>query len=109
MVERTPGRRLILVTVDNRSKKTLNSQIVAHVDKNSIIYTDCWKGYTGVKDIASEHKTVNHSKGFVNPVDGTHTNTIEGCWYAVKAQVPPRKSDKLEDRLISSKIYAFEK
>ena len=90
MVERTPRRRLILVVVDDRTKETLNSRIIAHVDENSTVHTDCWRGYTGVKDIVSEHRTVNHSRGFVNPIDGTHTNTIEGCWYAVKAQVPTR-------------------
>jgi transposase-like protein len=90
MVERTPRRRLVLLVVDNRTKETLSSRISKHVNENSTIHTDCWKGYIDVKNISFEHKTVNHSKGFVNPLDGTHTNTIEGCWYAIKAQVPVR-------------------
>ena len=90
MVERTKRRGLVLVVIDNRTKETLNSQTIAHVGKNSTIHTDCWKGYTDVKNIVSEHRTINHSRGFVNPVDETHTNTIEGCWYAIKMQVPVR-------------------
>ena len=90
MVEKTEKRRIVLAVVDNRTKGTLNSKIVAHVNGDSTIHTDCWKGYVDVKDICFEHKTVNHSKGFINPLDGTHTNTIEGCWYAIKAQTPVR-------------------
>ena len=90
MVEKSERRRIVLVVVDNRTKETLNSRIVTHVNKDSIVHTDCWKGYTNLKDLVFQHKTVNHSKGFINPIDGTHTNTIEGCWYAVKAQVPIR-------------------
>ena len=51
---------------------------------------NCWKGYINVKSISFEYKTVSQSKRFVNLLDGTHTNTIEGYWYTIKAQVPVR-------------------
>ena len=34
-----------------------------------------------------EHRTVNHSKEFVNE-DGDHTNRIEGHWRQAKAKMP---------------------
>jgi hypothetical protein len=33
---------------------------------------------------------VNHSQHFVNPEDGTHTNSIEGTWNGIKLKVSPR-------------------
>jgi transposase-like protein len=90
MVERTEKRRIILVVVDNRTKETLQSKIIGHVSNRSLVFTDCFKSYKNISVHFKEHRTVNHSKYFKNPVDGTHTNTIEGCWYAVKANIPNR-------------------
>lgn len=44
--------------------------------QNSIIYTHCWKGYSEVGVLGYQHKTVNHSKRFVDPILRVHTNTI---------------------------------
>ena len=33
------------------------------------------------------HKTVIHETHFVNPVDGTHTNSIENFWSNMKAKL----------------------
>lgn len=46
------------------------------------------KGYNKLNDHVYSHKIVNYSKNFVYPLDGTHTNTIEGTWFAVKVTVP---------------------
>ena len=54
------------VIIPNRSKNTLEKIIKDSVDKNSIICTDEWSGYKGLKNIYRKHCTVNHSKEFVN-------------------------------------------
>lgn len=69
--------------VKNRNKETLTNIIRDHVHPGSIIYTDCWKGYSDLKKYFI-HETVNHSKSFVNPLNGVHTNTIEGYWSILK-------------------------
>ena len=53
-----------------------------------------WKGYVGLKNTFTTHKVMNHSLGFKNPSDGTHANTIEGTWCAVKQQTPLRARTK---------------
>lgn len=90
MVERTERRRIVLVQVDNRSKNTLENHLTNRINSESTIITDCWKGYNGMNSNFSSHLTVNHSRGFVNRENNACTNTIEGTWFAVKAQVPVR-------------------
>lgn len=35
-----------------------------------------------LKKMLYKHSWVNHSKNFVDPDTGAHTNSIEGCWEA---------------------------
>ena len=49
--------------------------------------SDCWKAYYNLAKNGYEHRTVNHSKEFVND-DGDHTNRIEGHWRQPKANMP---------------------
>jgi transposase-like protein len=51
------------------------------VEKNSIFYTDEYVIYDYLnRHTDYEHKTVNHSAGEYALSDGTHVNTMEGCW-----------------------------
>ena len=79
---------------DDRTKPTLEEKINRYVNKKSIVHTDCWKGYNGLDEQNYIHKTVNHSVSFVNYENGTHTNTIEGNWSAIKIQTPLRGRNK---------------
>ena len=89
LVERTEKRKLILIPVKDRSKETLHGIIYKHVLKGTTIHADMWKGYDNLSDDYIL-KRVNHSEGFKNPDDGTHTNTIEGNWAPLKQYVPKR-------------------
>ena len=94
MVERTPERNIILIQVEKRNKETLHELIKRHVKKNSIIYTDKWKGYIGISELGYTHGVVNHSIGFIDESTGIHTNTIEGSWTAIKRTIPVRNRTK---------------
>jgi hypothetical protein len=50
-----------------------------------------WRGYASLDEIGYVHNTVNHSRCFVDPVTGTHTNTIEGAWCGLKVFFSPQQ------------------
>ena len=70
--------------VEDRTATTLEELIMENVRKGTTIHTDSWKGYYHVGEKGFTHKTVNHSKNFVNPEDGTHTQKIERFWRGLK-------------------------
>ena len=41
-----------------------------------------------------QHKMVNHSETYRDPITGAHTNMIEGTWNRIKSLVPPCKRRK---------------
>lgn len=91
-VERTQERKVFLMAVADRSADTLLGVLSRHVKPGSIVMTDLWRGYTGLGPwLNAEHRTVNHSEGFINPLDGTCTNTIEGTWNGLKLSIATRK------------------
>lgn len=99
-VERTSERKVFLVEVISRNKETLLEIIKRHVLPGSIIYTDLWKGYSGLENEGYEHFSVNHSIQFKVPGTNIHTNSIEGTWNGLKLQIRPRNRTKeVEDHL----------
>jgi hypothetical protein len=44
-----------------------------------------------------EHYTVNHTRYFLDPNSGVHTNAIEGTWNFIKQCVP--KADKNKEKI----------
>lgn len=79
-----------MLEVQNRDANTLTMLILKHVRRGSTIYTDGWGGYKHLRFFGYVHQKVLHNKNFVCPVTGTHTNTIEGTWSALKADIPKR-------------------
>jgi transposase-like protein len=101
-IERTEDKKCFVKIVENRTAETLHEIISNHVAPGSIVYTDCWRGYTGMEELNVTHRTVNHSEHFVDPDTGVHTNTIEGLWNGIKIGIPPknRKKDKITNHLL---------
>ena len=64
----------------------------------STIMTDCWAGYKNLQAIFPEycyaHLTVNHSRNFVDPVTGAHTQTIEAFWSVIKGRMQTQKLNR---------------
>ena len=49
--------------VPNCKKATLQDIILGKVSKNTVIYSDGWRGYNGLVDVGyDKHFRVNHSK-----------------------------------------------
>jgi ISXO2-like transposase domain len=94
LVEKTEARRICLIPVDFRNRETLEELLIRYVHKDSIIHSDCWKAYNHIKEYFSEHKTVNHSKFFKDPLTSVHTNTIEGNWSVIKERIHKTKRTK---------------
>ena len=70
--------------VADRTSKTLENILKENIKKSTTIHTDLWKGYINIEALGFIHKTVNHSKNFVDPIDGTHTQKIERFWRGIK-------------------------
>ena len=103
-VERTTDRKLFVVEVNNRNAQTLSEKIEQYVLHGSIIYTDCWRGYTFLDNNEHyTHQTVNHSVTFIDPITNVHTNTIEGTWSGLKNKIPKRNRtrDNLGNHILS--------
>lgn len=81
------SRKCFLVAVEKRDEATLLPIIKQHVLPGTTIVSDCWKGYINLDKNGFIHKTVNHSKEFVNS-EGEHTNRIEGHWRQAKSKLP---------------------
>ena len=75
------------IVVPDRTAKTLNDEIANHIKPGSIIHSDTWKSYEQIEKIPNRnytHFNVNHSKNFVNPETGSHTQSVERMWRDLK-------------------------
>ena len=97
-LERTEERRAFCVQVPCRDGETLERIISTFVAEGSIVYTDGWKGYTGIASNCNvQHYTVNHSRFFKDPDTGICTNGVEGLNCALKESV--LRQHRTEDRV----------
>ena len=69
---------------NHRDRHVLIPLIKRYVRPGTLIITDGWKAYLSFSNHGFIHEDVNHSRNFVDPTTGAHTNTIEGCWFHVK-------------------------
>ncbi len=73
--------------VPNVQKKTLQAIIRGKVSLDSVIHSDCWRGYNGLVDVGySKHLRVNHSED-VFAIGDIHINGIESFWSYAKRRL----------------------
>jgi transposase-like protein len=115
-VVRGDPKQCFLVYVEKRDKKTLIPHITTSILAGSTIMSDGWAAYNEIKNIwvvsgedagtiAYEHKVVNHSKHFKDPVTGACTNTVEGMWSHWKA--PHKAGRGTQRKLLTTYIDQF--
>ena len=74
--------------VPDCKKKTLQGIIFGKISKNTVIYSDGWRGYNGLVDVGyDKHFRVNHSKNEFSKKNGTHANGIESFWSFCKRRL----------------------
>jgi transposase len=80
------GGQIKATVLPGRHGPALNRQIVRWVHPESIIITDEWRAYNGLKAHFIDHSRINHASGIY--VEGsTHTNTIEGFFGHLKPSI----------------------
>ena len=82
-VERETGKFFVEL-VPNRSRETLERVLLRRVERGMTVYSDEWSSYRHISHLGLDHHTVNHSRNFVNPQNGVHTQTVESLWNRLK-------------------------
>lgn len=87
----TPAK-VFLSIVENRKSSTLIPIIESICRPGTIIHSDQWSSYRSLSNnIRFTHHTVNHSRNFVDPIYGIHTQNIESYWNKVKLRIKNSK------------------
>lgn len=79
MMER--GGSVRAMVLDNRKKKTLQSNVKEHIEAGAAIFTDELKSYDGLES-EFQHQVINHAVEYVN--GNVHTNAMENFWSLLK-------------------------
>ena len=77
------------IVVPERTAPTLLKEIPNHITLGSIIHSDSWSSYSKIEEIDGKNYThfwVNHSKNFINPENGSHTQSVERMWRDLKVK-----------------------
>jgi transposase-like protein len=82
MLER--GGRVKAKVVSHPTQSILQGEIRDHVQPGSIVYTDEWNSYRGLKP-EYVHQVINHSEAYVK--GNVHTNNIENYWSLLKRTI----------------------
>lgn len=76
------GGRVYTKIIQDASGSTLIPIIESKVVPDSIVYSDCWKGYNTLDVSEFKHYRINHSKLFADKQN--HINGIENFWNQAK-------------------------
>ena len=79
--------RVYTELIPNAKSETLRKVIRGKVSLESIVFTDGWRGYSGLLDMGFEkHFRIDKSKSFSNQ-NGVHINGIESFWSFTKRRL----------------------
>jgi transposase-like protein len=96
--------RMVLSHGSKRDSGTLTKFCKDYIKPDSIIFSGCWRGYNSLSNYFKQHKTVNHSRSFVDQDSNVHTNTIERNWNGIKKTILIRcRTMKLFDIYVKGK------
>ena len=76
------GGKVYTKIIADASSATLFAIIEHKVVPDSIVYSDCWRGYNVLDVSAFKHYRINHSKLFADK--HSHINGIENFWNQAK-------------------------
>jgi transposase len=76
------GGRVYTKMIADASSATLVPIIERKVVPDSIVYSDCWRGYNALDVSAFKHYRINHSRLFADKKN--HINGIENFWNQAK-------------------------
>ena len=74
------GKHAVLIPIEDRTEKTLKTNIKNHVKRFSYVMTDTASAYGSLSCSGYRHFTLNHSKEEFSKGHGIHGNTMEGLW-----------------------------
>jgi transposase-like protein len=83
----TKQYRVEICPDNKRDGIILLALINKHVNKETIIVTDCWRGYNGLETDDFNHLCVNHSYNHIDPDTWANTQTIESNWRPLRRQM----------------------
>jgi len=73
-------QKTFLVPVASRGSDVFLNIIKEWICPVTTIVPDCWKAYDCLSSEGFVHKSVSHSKNFIYPQSGAHTQNIERTW-----------------------------
>ena len=76
-----------LIEVLSGDAATLRPIVRRHIRPDTRIFSDEWHAYNAIQTqvgINYGHRTVNHSRHFVDPNSGAHTQNVESMWASCK-------------------------
>ena len=76
------GGRVYTQVIANAKSETLMPLIREKIKPDSIVYSDCWRGYNVLDVSEFKHYRINHSKCFAKK--NNHINGIENFWNQAK-------------------------
>lgn len=84
MIER--DGKIVLKVLEKASAKNIRPFLESKIASNSIIVTDGFGGYTGLKDHFKDHVVLNHTQ-YKRNINQYNTCTLEGFWTLIKRSI----------------------